>query len=146
MGFAVVAASCGDEETKDICEYGVPHVNFSLKGKVTDSETGSAIEGIQVKLTIPNEQDNHFEGNNIVLSGGDGSYDISLLYLWPQAYSFEVEASDIDGEDNGGYFAPAVYVVEVAKDDFQNGSGSWYEGLAEKELNISLDKGPSLDE
>lgn len=89
-------------------EYGVPVMEYRLKGKVTDSYSGKPIPGVQVTATdaepVYTSEDGKFTCNGIATPG-----DILILKF-----------KDVDGSDNG-YYVPET--MEVAVERIDNGSG-----------------------
>lgn len=109
--------------------YGCPHADYIIKGKVTN-ETDKPISGIEVRSPL-------YEGHADTLytdKNGEFTYkrenfpneDIPLLF------------SDIDGDANGGSFAPDSISVSFKGVKLEGGDGDWYEGKAEKTVTIKL--------
>ncbi len=98
-------------------EYGVPHADYILRGKVTRADTQEPIVGIRVAV-------------------GDGGYHADTLYtdangeyrrmylLSPQS----IKVEDVDGAAGGGRFAPdSLRVTSEHLVDIELGEG-WYSG------------------
>lgn len=108
-------------ELEPLCEYGVPHATFEVKGKVTDSE-GNPLNGIEVYA--------------------DGMYDPAKAYTdedgefalvqdgWFPSDQVELCFDDVDGEDNGGDFGKQKKVIPLVH--VEEGEG-WDEGKYEAE-------------
>ena len=136
LGFSSTLAAC------DGCgraEYGSPHADFAVKGKVTAAETGDPVKGI--KVTLENTDNIYYWNDSSQLEAytdDQGNYAISA-----SAHSaigiHTIKTEDVDGEANGGYFAPATETVAVKKEDMKGKSGNWYAGKDRKEVNITLD-------
>ncbi len=113
-------------------EYGVPHINYILRGVVTDG-AGNPIQGIETK----------FYGD---LNGGDptktdtnGNYQIQAM-TYPGLKGCKLIVNDIDGEANGGEFLSDTIDVEtLPKDEVEKGNG-WYQGMYESTANIQMKK------
>lgn len=118
MGFGAV--SC-EEITEEVAgEYGVPHVNFSLKARVVD-EAGEPIEGIKVRVDWVEEytnQDGEISINGSVFTGSQN----------------RVRFEDVDGEENGGEFETLTLDITDKVEQTADGSGSWYDGAFKAEL------------
>lgn len=98
-----------------VAEYGVPVMEYVVKGKVTDANTGAPIKGIQVTSDdgcgpILTTESGDFEYNG----GGMPDEKVKLTF------------TDIDGEENG-YYDPQEVEVSVKK--VEEGSGAWYYGV-----------------
>lgn len=129
LGFSV--ASCDAVITNEPTnEYGCPHADFVISGRVTATENSTAIEGIQV--VSENYRDTVYTDEN-------GVYHISDQSVFPPD-SVSIIFTDIDGESNGGEFSSKTETVRFQRSDFKGGDGSWYKGKAEKELNVELKK------
>jgi putative lipoprotein (rSAM/lipoprotein system) len=76
-------------EESEMCEYGTPTVDFTVKGRVTD-KTGNPIKGIAVESE-----------HKWTSTGRDGRFYISGIRECTDAIYFR----DGDGEANGGEFA-----------------------------------------
>lgn len=118
VGFGAV--SC-EEITEEVAgEYGVPHVNFSLKARVVD-EAGEPIEGIKVRVDWVEEytnQDGEISINGSVFTGSQN----------------RVRFEDVDGEENGGEFETLTLDITDKVEQTADGSGSWYDGAFKAEL------------
>jgi putative lipoprotein (rSAM/lipoprotein system) len=104
-----------------VCMYGTPVVEFSVKGKVVDSE-GNPIPGIEIS---------HGYSGLKAKTSEDGSFDYTS-----QDVGFEMETvtlvfTDIDGEENGGDFQSKEVAVEV--EQTEPGDGGWNNGKFEAE-------------
>lgn len=102
-------------------EYGCPHVEYSVKGKVVDAHTGLGIQGISITLdqtSIKNasQEDGSFEVNCSVIGGGDKEFIEALL-----------EARDVDGSANGDYLKRQLNIT-LQKDPTVE-SKNWFRGL-----------------
>lgn len=100
-------------------EYGSPYADFEVKGKVLSSDLQQPIYGIKVTVksmygfedvTVTTDQEGRFE----------------LLGTFFPSSSLTLEATDTDGDENGGRFAPSVIIVPLEKGS-DTGDG-WYEG------------------
>jgi putative lipoprotein (rSAM/lipoprotein system) len=125
LGFAG-AASCDTAE-----EYGSPHADYSIKGKVTN-EQGAAIPGIQIEVVKYKTEDYREADTVYTQSNGDFAWDNSSTLL----DELDIIATDIDGEKNGSYETTEVSVA-FKQEDLKGGK-SWYQGKAEKEITIKL--------
>lgn len=109
------------------CMYGTPYVEFSIKGRVTDTEE-RPLQGIEVSME---------DGMQKVLTAEDGSF-----YYGGEMTAFELEEmtltfTDVDGEENGGEFAAKVVTVPVTQTD--PGDGNWDNGDYSGEVEVVLE-------
>lgn len=122
-------------------EYGTPSADFVIKGKVSSSNTGQPAPEIAVAMRTEYYTDN--DGNtrfgtiDSVATNSRGEYQIVAQRLWPEDQTFHVAFSDVDGAANGS-FADTTVTVEFVDPAFSGGSGNWYAGQAQKELNVEL--------
>lgn len=128
LGFSV--ASCDAVITNEPTnEYGCPHADFVISGRVAAAESGTAIEGIQIVG----------EGySDTVYTDENGVYHISGSDVFIDSVSLKF--ADVDGAENGDEFSSKSETVRFQRSDFKGGDGKWYQGKAEKELNVELDK------
>lgn len=115
-------------------EYGVPYAEFTLRGSVSDEAQKKPVENIQVVLK-PYKEHNYM--NDTVYTDKDGKY----LFNPQDAFGWEkiqIIAEDIDGEENGGSFAPKTEQLDMADVDFTNGD-NWYLGSGEATVDFTLE-------
>lgn len=118
LGFGAV--SCEQITEEVAAEYGVPHVNFSLKARVVD-EAGEPIEGIKVRVDWVEEYTNQ-----------DGEISINdSVYTWSIN---RVRFEDVDGEENGGEFETLTLDITDKVEKTEDGYGGWYDGAYKAEL------------
>lgn len=134
LGYGAVATSCSQTNGGEVCEYGVPWVDFRISARVVDAE-GNPIEGIEAM-------------------GGNGSDFLNYFYLGTTdgAGCLNIDAEDnstplylllrdTDGEANGGEFEEKLVDLQHRFEQVQEGEGNWYGGVVEAELgDITLEK------
>ena len=132
--FALLLALVGIGSTGcwQVCMYGSPTAEWSVKGKVID-EAGKPVPGLQVVLgnRTDNEPGVIYDQNywplDTLKTGPDGVYQVT-----DQGFplsKLQVDVTDVDGAANGGEFNSASVVVSDFK--FKNGDGAWYSGHAD---------------
>ena len=111
-----------------VCEYGTPTVDFTVKGRVTDTQ-GKPIKGIVVSskdvygLDAVTGEDGHFATKTIPAVGIHGT----LLF------------TDIDGVENGGEFETlTVDINTLPETKVAEGDGGWYGGEYEVTADVKL--------
>lgn len=126
LGFGSVAAVC--DSCWPVCEYGMPHGEWSVSGKVTDAES-HPIEGIEVS-----SEDSY--GIDPVKTSINGTFVLSGISPMPS--DVRLTFTDIDGPDNGTYKTKEITVLtEQAK----KGDGNWDEGSwVAKDVQVQLDR------
>jgi len=110
-----------------LAEYGMPTMDYSVKGKVVDSKSGKGVAGIEVY--------HEYDIDRRDTTGVDGSFQIQGV-AFPNT-SLEVELHDIDPKKDGEYedAQATVQLEQVGK-----GSGSWYSGSYEaKDVVLKMD-------
>lgn len=119
LGFTVT--SC---ETS--VEYGTPHAEFEVKGKVTD-QTGKPISGIEVKyaIGINNKNVGTFNGEMVSHTDKNGTYQATFK-SWPD-HRLRITAADVDGPENGSFQTDSI---DVKVGEFEGKEGGWYYGKA----------------
>lgn len=126
LGFNVSCDNQGGEE------YGTPHADFTVKGKVKD-QADVGIKGIQV---VVGEED-RFYNSDTVRTDSEGNYMVTKG-VFPLG-TIKIVATDIDGEENGGTFAADSTAFSYTYSDFSGGK-NWYEGKATKTIDFTLKK------
>lgn len=128
--------------------YGVPQMDFQVKGRVTD-EQGKPVQGMQVILVNQTvdispeylQEDNPYVQDYIRnasdTTDAEGRFDA-------QARDVPVEAQrvlvrDIDGDKNGRYQDQMIEVKFTSEDQTEQGS-KWYQGRRTREVNITVEK------
>lgn len=119
-----ITTSCEKGNGGIVVEYGAPSATFKVLGKVT-TETNIPIEGIRVVM-FPDS----------TLTDVNGDYSVSVREF-PIDRSFDVRFKDVDGITNGSYLQKDS-TVSFVDNQYQNGSGSWYEGEVSKNVDIKL--------
>ena len=128
--------------------YGVPTMNFQLRGKVTDAQ-GKPISGIKVNMLERNMevQGTELQGdpdrvkeyleNTAATTDRQGRFEIKNSGI-PQE-QVRLLVRDVDGNDNGSH-QDRLVEVEVTPDavDRTNASG-WNQGTFNKQVEIKLE-------
>ncbi len=158
LGFASCSAATAPwDEPKDMYgppppEYGVPSATYRFIGKVSD-EDSEGIPGIRVAVKMSTQTSAYVERNgkmvpyvwehaDTLFTDAEGKfareYDLfGDLDDIPE--NVVITAEDIDGEENGGTFAPKEGLkVEVKHVD--EGDGHWNKGIYESQADITLEK------
>ena len=114
-------------------EYGTPYADFEIKGKVTDASTSGPLQGIEVSAL-----DSDAVPMVSVTTDVEGRFELTGSFF--PAESIVIRANDIDGEENGGLFAPATITVQL---DRSAGGDGWYSGKYTAE-NVFVTLSPDL--
>jgi len=136
LGFASMLTAC-DDIGRPTVEYGMPHTDFSVKGRVTD-KAGTPIRDIRVVVHTPEAPYN----TDTVYTDRTG-YFLTRKITTPDHISSRlvyVKADDMDGIANGGSFATQEKTINIDKLDFKGGSGDWYMGHAKVEMDFKLEE------
>ncbi len=125
LGFS----SCGNQ----VEEYGTPHADFKVTGRVTD-EAGEPLSGIRVVQT--NLKSDYPSPYDTVYSSPDGSY----KYRYNAGFAPDSLYLKLKFEDptaRSAYESDSV-TVGFAKGDLKGADGSWFLGAAEKVIDVKL--------
>jgi putative lipoprotein (rSAM/lipoprotein system) len=126
----LTAASCTDGH-HPVAEYGMPHADYGVSGKVQDVNTGLPIPGITVTFTVNQPR--------TATTAADGTF--SILFTeglgWPAPY--HVMAQDTDGAVNGAYQTLTVQVTPVQT---APASGYYYGKFEKRDLVLALTPAP----
>lgn len=117
------------------CEYGTPSVDYSVKGRVTDSN-GNPIKGIVVSSTGVTDS---ATGKGLeAVTAEDGSF------VTNQVHEFGIFGkllfTDADGAENGGEFATKTVDLNALPKSQVTEGDSWYSGQYEVTADVELRK------
>jgi len=116
--------------------YGVPWASQAIQGKVTDKTTGKPIQGIEVKINLPENQYQQPASKTWTgITDNNGDFKLTNTLLGD---SIPLVATDIDGAKNGLYKPDTIYV------DFKNaqhigGGDGWFQGELVATANFKLE-------
>lgn len=125
LGFGAACSLGSCEYGTPLIEYGCPHAMFKVNGSVKSEATSENIPVIRVIM-----------GVDTAFTDAQGNYEVGTSDS-PGDQAFLVEFKDVDGESNGEY-QPLDTIVEFIDPEYIEGSGAWYLGKTEKELNVNL--------
>lgn len=127
LGFGGVVAACSEP----VCEYGTPHGEWTISGKVMDADS-KPIDGIQVSGPTS------FYNDSSVKTKSDGSFTITGTSV--DASSVLLVFTDIDGEANGS-FKSANKDIATTQISKGNKKDHWDTGTYEaRNVQIKLEK------
>lgn len=112
--------------------YGTPHSKYTIKGKVTN-ESNVPIPKIQI--CSPYGENVSYADTLYTDGKGEFSYTFDGFF---REDNIPLLLSDIDGEANGGNFAPDSVSVSFKDVEVTGGDGGWYLGEATKNVAIVL--------
>ena len=132
LGLLGLGSAIGCEEIEDIfgggggnlCMYGTPTMSYEIKGKVVDSDSGKAIEGIKVGRY-------DFNGAAEVFSDGSGKFDLSGSDF--PSDTLHLKVTDVDGETGGLYSGDEV---TVNLKQTEKSTDEWYAGKYEADDGV----------
>lgn len=131
----LLGVGCGNNDSPDdlpMPEYGSPHADYRVSGKVTDS-AGVPIPGIEVS---------QWEGYTAAVTDADGNYLVDEADFW----SFpSLTFTDPDGPENGGEFEEKTVPVEFTEADRIEPGAGWYGGKFAKTVDVTLDEATAED-
>ena len=123
-------------ERQGVEMYGVPWASHAIQGKVTDKTTGKPIQGIEVKINLPENQHQQPASKTWTdITDESGDFKLTNTLLMD---SIPLVATDIDGAKNGLYKPDTIYV------DFKNaqhigGGDGWFQGELVATANFKLE-------
>ena len=118
----------------ELCEYGTPTADYTVKGVVTDEE-GNPIQGILTKFV-----GDYNYGEQSTMTDKSGNYKLQVS-TFPGLHNCQLIVKDIDGEANGGEFQSDTLDLSTQKTvQVQKGDGNWYDGAFEITQDVKLKK------
>lgn len=139
LGYGCSESSMDMYGTPVICEYGVPHADYIVKGFVTD-EAGKPVEGIKTSLKHVHEANEtvYVSAIDSVQTNASGNY--QLQYMGMRNPTLKLIVEDIDGDANGGKFQNDTLDVDFEKAVQTKKGDGWYNGAFQISQNIKLKK------
>ena len=126
-------------------EYGMPHADYTVKGKVVNKATGKPVLGIRVTYNSGNTPEygipsTPYAPKSSVITDANGTFKLTEksynLYPYTQE-KIPVFVEDIDGEENG-LFHPEIIEVDFRNAEQTGKRDHWYEGEYTVTLNVEL--------
>lgn len=117
---------CKKRNNNIMDEYGTPHADFIIYGKVRSKATNEPIEGIK-GLSM----------SDSVFTNEKGDFVFNYLGFFPTDQSFTIKFNDVDSSANG-LFEDYDTTIEFTDPIFTGGDEGWYEGSTEKEVEVKL--------
>lgn len=141
MGFS--CDNSGEEPV--VCMYGVPWATHAVKGTVVDKATGKPIEGIEVKVAIPDSIMKELSWPNMdtwkAITNSKGEYKLKDT---PPSFSEEglpIAAIDIDAEKNGSFQSDTIYIDTTQGEHVpENPNQAWFNGEWVSTADFKLDE------
>lgn len=136
LGISMTGCSVNSCETIK-CEYGVPHAEFEVKGKVIDADTRNAVTGVSVTLhearynNGKNTPEKYPMDSTVVNTNGEFTLNGNGF---PNDVMF-VKVKDLDTQSDGNY---PEKVVEISLQNTEQGTGSWDNGTYSSDVLIEL--------
>ncbi|MDR1864327.1 MAG: radical SAM-associated putative lipoprotein [Bacteroidales bacterium] len=135
---------------KGSIEYGTPHADYTVKGKIIDKATKKSIKGVRVvfeparPIYMYGVPVTGYNPKSAVSDDG-GNYKLTesslnaLIPNIPDLQQQEVYFLDVDGEENGLY-RDTMIVVDFAQAEKTKKQNNWYEGEYTVSKDIELQK------
>ena len=107
-------------------EYGSPHANFKVMGDVKAADNGKPIEGIEVKIHRNSKDVSDYCPQ--FKTDKEGKVNETFA-LWPEAEDIMLTFEDVDGEENGGLYAPDTLRAKDLQINFvEDKKSTWHKG------------------
>jgi hypothetical protein len=134
LGF--ITGCTRDEESKEVIAlYGVPNAEYIVKGNVTNSANGAAINNIRIVMTNTNLS----QSSDTTYTDSQGNYTVQVRDYYNSIQTYKVTASDEDGFQNGGVFQSDTLKVQLDHNNKLTNGAGWNNGVYQKTgQNFSL--------
>lgn len=116
-----------------VAEYGTPHSDFTIKGKVTNQK-GEEVPNIRISTIYNNKRYEPYSAKDTTYTNSNGDYSINIDAFGIQ--NVQVLAEDIDGEQNGTLQSDSTK-FDSSEIKLKGGKG-WYNGKGEKIIDFKL--------
>ncbi|MDR2774313.1 MAG: radical SAM-associated putative lipoprotein [Tannerella sp.] len=147
LGFSSSCSSDNPLTGGGTVEYGTPHADFVVSGKVTDTK-GQGLSGIRVVVPkvdhhqratssfIPDRPVITNEIRDTLYTQGNGDF-IYHYDGFPTNDSINVHMKFEDPAENARFKTDSVKVAFFSS-DLKGGDGKWFDGKAEKKIDVKL--------
>ena len=127
---------------KGTLEYGSPHADYTVKGKVVNKANGKPIEGIRVGYdgrggVMYGPPPAPYGPKASVITNAKGEYKITDRFFPVKNQKLPVYVEDIDGTTNG-LFQSETLQVDFSDAKHSGKSSHWYEGEYTVNLDVEL--------
>ena len=143
LGFSCGLLNFPVEYGTSPAEYGTPRATYKAKGVVVSEADDSPIKGIHIELYGDAQ---NFWSTASASTNSDGSFSLSGDGFPMSNQKLYVKLTDVDGEENGGLFVEMEIEADYTNKPFTGGSGNWYSGQAEVDLETIKMKLEDKDE
>lgn len=143
LGISMTGCSVNSCETIK-CEYGVPHAEFEVKGKVIDADSKQAVKGVCVTLheSVYNPDTEEITPHkwpiDSTVVNTNGEFELRSDGF-PQDIMF-VRVKDLDPQNDGKYIEKNV---QVALKQTEDAPGTWNQGIYSADIIIELTRSES---
>ena len=121
-----------------VAEYGTPSADYVIKGTVTDSLTSTPLPNIRI---IRGDSASYtYPPYDTIYTDAQGKYLTTIRSFPVQSPTFHLKVADIDGTQNGGDFQSKTLEVVFTSSDWIAKESGWYQGKAQKTIDIKLQK------
>jgi len=135
--------SCDIINGGEPAEYGSPHADYVVKGKVVNKTNGKSIKGIKVEYTpmlipaygAPSTSYQLLTGSTV--TDDAGNFKLSAQNEGNPPTTSSISFSDIDGAANGS-FADTTVVVDFSTAEQTQKVSGWYNGEYTVNLDVEL--------
>lgn len=146
LGFATAATGCEIGKVmygSPIPEppmYGCPYAEYVANIDVTNKEN-TPIAGIRVGQIVTYKTKDQTFTDTLIMGATNYNGRFTLQGGDTSLPTLELIIEDVDGEENGGEFAPADATIVFNREDFVGGGdGNWNLGKYVKNVKIELEK------
>lgn len=132
--------------SENVEEYGSPHADYTLKGKVVN-QGGTPIPGIEIKVVSSSVYDDssyHADSNYPYQSLTDSKGEYTVNIGSSPGKKLTLYSTDIDGELNGSFRSDTTFIDSSTIE--LSGGKNWYWGKGEVTLDITLQEKKTEEE
>ena len=139
-----ITGSCLNSQGPIICEYGTPHCEYGVKGKVIDADSKQAVKGVCVTLheSVYNQDTEEVTPHKLPIDSTvvntNGEFELRSDGF-PQDIMF-VRVKDLDPQNDGKYIEKNV---QVALKQTEDAPGTWNQGIYSADIIIELTRSES---
>ena len=118
-------------------EYGCPHADYRIQGKVTDVKTKEPVKNIRVVFAYDGLE-SEWGYKDTLYTDDEGMIAREYSSMTFSNSSMQVKFEDIDGWDNGLYDTKILDEQNLPVKQTEKGSGHWYHGVYTITADVEL--------
>jgi putative lipoprotein (rSAM/lipoprotein system) len=115
--------------------YGMPYAKYQVSGTVLSSDQNLPVKGLFISIR---DTGSTLTARDSTMTDSLGKYSLQISD-GPWNPTWDLKVKDIDSIENGSFVTKDT-IISIPSSALQGGDGKWYEGHAEKTVDLKIDK------